>query len=327
MTDRIILIGKGRVLLDGTLVPLPFFPDPIRKIAQVLPFASMQNVPFRIYGGDLCGREAWQMLLMQGIWLLLLVTLGKLLMMLASRRLWCREDEKMKHRQREQVSYFRLYRKYIQIQLQSMMQYKTSFFLTAFGQFLTAFGVFLGVSFLFQRFQQVAGFTYGQVLLCFSLNLLEFSLAKIDLTRIGRMIQAMGILVYGLGKSQVDWNFAKMLTVVFMLVGGTAVYAGIFLIYASVSFFTIEGLESLNIFTYGAREAGKYPISIYGEGVLKFCTFVIPYAWMQYYPLCYLLERNSRSWYLLLPLGAIGFLLPCYGLWRFGVHHYKSTGS
>lgn len=269
----------------------------------------------------------------------------------------------MKHRQREQVSYFRLYRKYIQIQLQSMMQYKTSFFLTAFGQFLTAFGVFLGVSFLFQRFQQVAGFTYGQVLLCFSLNLLEFSLAeafargfdtfpvsigngefdrilvrprnevfqvlagKIDLTRIGRMIQAMGMLVYGLGKSQVDWNFAKMLTVVFMLVGGTAVYAGIFLIYASVSFFTIEGLESLNIFTYGAREAGKYPISIYGEGVLKFCTFVIPYAWMQYYPLCYLLDRNSRSWYLLLPLGAIGFLLPCYGLWRFGVHHYKSTGS
>lgn len=82
-----IVAASVTEFLSGSVVPLPFFPDPIRKIAQVLPFASMQNVPFRIYGGDLCGREAWQMLLMQGIWLILLVALGKLLMMLASRRI------------------------------------------------------------------------------------------------------------------------------------------------------------------------------------------------------------------------------------------------
>lgn len=31
-------------------------------------------------------------------------------------------------------------------------------------------------------------------------------------------------------------------------------------------------------------------------------------------------------WYIVLPLAAAFFLIPCYGLWRFGVHYYKSSG-
>ena len=34
----------------------------------------------------------------------------------------------------------------------------------------------------------------------------------------------------------------------------------------------------MNIFTYGAREFGKYPFSVYGSGILKVLTFVIPLA-------------------------------------------------
>ena len=72
----------------------------------------------------------------------------------------------------------KLYGKYLSIHIRSMMQYKASFFLTALGQFLTSFNVFLGVFFLFQRFHSVAGFTYQEVLLCFGIMLLEFSLAE-----------------------------------------------------------------------------------------------------------------------------------------------------
>ena len=51
---------------------------------------------------------------------------------------------------------------------------------------------------------------------------------------------------------------------------------------AGISFFTIEGLEFMNIFTDGSREFGKYPLSVYGKGVLKFMTYVIPFALVQY---------------------------------------------
>ena len=76
------------------------------------------------------------------------------------------------------IDSLKLYRHYISINIRSAMQYKTSFFLTAIGQFLVSFNVFLGVFFMFQRFSQVKGFTYSEVLLCFSIMLLEFSIAE-----------------------------------------------------------------------------------------------------------------------------------------------------
>ncbi|MEZ3479554.1 MAG: ABC-2 family transporter protein, partial [Lachnospiraceae bacterium] len=72
----------------------------------------------------------------------------------------------------------RLYLHYVSINIRCMMQYKTSFLLTVVGQFLVSFNIFLGIFFMFQRFSSVEGFTYSEVLLCFSVVLLEFGLAE-----------------------------------------------------------------------------------------------------------------------------------------------------
>lgn len=257
----------------------------------------------------------------------------------------------------------KLYFHYVSIHIRSVMQYKLSFFLTIIGQFLVSFNVFLGILFMFSRFSQVDGFTYSEILLCFSIMLMEFSLAEcvargfdlfpttvrkgefdrilirprneilqilgssFELTRIGRMLQAVVMFVYGIANCGASWDFLKILTVVFMLLGGMALFFGIFLIYAALCFFTLEGLECMNIFTDGAREYGKYPIGIYGKPVLKFCTYVVPYALVQYYPFLYLIDRVHEPFYIFIPLLAILFLVPCLILWKIGVRHYKSSGS
>lgn len=41
-----------------------------------------------------------------------------------------------------------------------------------------SFNVFLGIYFLFQRFHQVKGYSYSEVLLCYAIVLMEFSLAE-----------------------------------------------------------------------------------------------------------------------------------------------------
>ena len=82
----------------------------------------------------------------------------------------------------------------------------------------------------------------------------------------------------------------------------------------------------MNIFTDGAREYGKYPVCIYGKRVLQLCTFVVPYALIQYYPLLNLLDRG-KPFYSLLPLAACLFPVPCLLLWKIGVRHYTSSGS
>lgn len=112
-----------------------------------------------------------------------------------------------------------------------------------------------------------------------------------------------------------------------MLLGGIAVFSSLFVVYAALCFFTIEGLEFMNIFTDGGREFGTYPLSIYGKEILKFFTFVVPLALFQYFPLLYLLGRTDNLLYMFAPLFSLLFSLPAYLLWRLGVKRYTSTGS
>jgi ABC-2 type transport system permease protein len=66
--------------LAGGIIPLPFLPDNIRGFVELLPFAAMQNVPFRIYSGDICGSSIYNAVLLQIIWLVVLVGFGKIIM-------------------------------------------------------------------------------------------------------------------------------------------------------------------------------------------------------------------------------------------------------
>jgi len=257
----------------------------------------------------------------------------------------------------------RLYLKFFSMHLKSQMQYKASFFMTLFGQFAVAFTTFLGLWFMFTRFDQVEGFTYQQVLLCFAAMLMAFSLAeifgrgfdvfprmlgngefdralvrprgvvfqvlasKMEFTRLGRLAQAAAVLCYAVPASGVAWNPVKILALCLMVLCGAALFFGLFLVYAAFSFFTVEGLEFMNIFTDGGREFGRYPFSVYGRGILRLLTWVVPLALVQYYPLLYLLGRDQNILYMLTPLIATLFLIPAYGFFRVGLKKYKSTGS
>lgn len=72
--------------LSGAIVPLPFFPKRLQTVFSLLPFGSMQNMPFRIYGGDLAGAQAVAGILLQAFWLAVLIMIGRLLMQKALRR-------------------------------------------------------------------------------------------------------------------------------------------------------------------------------------------------------------------------------------------------
>lgn len=258
---------------------------------------------------------------------------------------------------------FKLYGKYFEIHLKSAMQFKGSFFTTLIAQFLTSFSVFLGITFMFQRFHKVADFSYEEVVLCYGIMLMGFSLAqlfssgfkvfdsmiangqfdrilcrprneifqvlaqRIDFVRLGMLFQAIVMLIYGLMTCHVDWNFTRVAAMVLMIVGGLVLFSALFLLEGAIAFFTLQGLEFMNVFTYGAIEHGKYPLSIYGKEMLTFCTFAIPYALIQYYPLTYILGRSEGLALIFLPLLACLFVVPCWVVWRIGVRHYKSTGS
>ncbi len=257
----------------------------------------------------------------------------------------------------------KLYIKYASVCTQSVMEYKLSFLLMVIARFMIAFGELIAMQFLFSGFTQIKGYTYGDVLLCFSVVQMSFTFAELfgsgfksfsgmvrggafdrmmlrpcslvlqvmgtsfAVGRVGPLFTAFVTLALGIRHSQITWSIMTVWTMAAMIIGGMLLFIGLFMIEASFCFFSIQDTSLINVLTYGAKYHGKYPIDIYGKGILRFCTYVIPYTLIQYYPLQFLLGKTD-NWYLAFcPLGLIGFLLICYFIWRFGVKHYKSCGS
>ncbi len=256
-----------------------------------------------------------------------------------------------------------LYTRYASVCVKSVMQYKLSFLLMLIGRVILSFNEFIAIKFLFSGFVEIRGYSYGDVLLCFSIIQISFTLAELfgngfkvfssmvkrgefdrillrpcspilqiigtrfEIGRTGPMITAAVTLVIGMRTGNVAWDAGAVFTLVLMIAGGTLLFIGLFLLGASFCFFSIEDTSIINVLTYGAKSHGKYPIDIYGKGIMRFCTYIIPYTLIQYYPLQYLLGRTTQWRFALYPMGIVVFLALCYVVWRIGVRNYKSCGA
>jgi ABC-2 type transport system permease protein len=258
-----------------------------------------------------------------------------------------------------------LYFKYLKILLKTQTQYRVSFWLLSFGQFFVPFTVFAGLYFLFDRFGHIKGWSFFEVALCFAVVCVVFSISecfargfdsfpslvsgggfdrllvrprstviqvmgsRFEFTRVGRLLQGVVVLVWALLNLSINWSIAKAVTLLLMVISGVFIFSGIFILAATLSFWTIQGIEVANIFTDGGREMSQYPLKIYKKWITRFFTFVIPFSCFNYYPLLYVLGKvDSRQiFYMLTPLFGILFIFPCLLVWKFGVKHYRSTGS
>ena len=59
------------------------------------------------------------------------------------------------------------------------------------------------------------------------------------------------------------------------MAGGVCLFYALFVIQATICFWTIESLELMNTMTYGGVESAQYPLVIYGRWFRGFFTFII----------------------------------------------------
>ncbi|WP_077611568.1 ABC transporter permease [Clostridium sp. Marseille-P2415] len=72
-----LIVTSLSEFLSGAVIPIPFLPDEIRRLVSILPFASAQNVPFRIFGGGLTGHDMYISLMGQAFWLIVFLIIGR----------------------------------------------------------------------------------------------------------------------------------------------------------------------------------------------------------------------------------------------------------
>jgi len=243
------------------------------------------------------------------------------------------------------------------------IEYKASFILNFIGQIFVYFTYYFIIIALFEKFNNIKGFTLYEVLLCFSIINLGYSInetffrgvdrfedliingtldrlllrpqnilfqvmcQEMDLSKISRILQSIFIMVLSLIKLKISWNIKKIILFILMLIGSILIFYSIFVLMASYCFITIQGLEVKNLFTDGGKHVAQYPIGIFNKSFIFIFTFIIPYAFVNYYPLLYFLDKTQNILYYFSPLLIIFYLIPCIYLFNLGLKKYNSVGS
>jgi ABC-2 type transport system permease protein len=263
-----------------------------------------------------------------------------------------------------------LYRRLIAIQLRAQLQYPAAFWFSvvATGLF-TTFG-FGSLALILQRFEGIGGWTLGEVAFLFGMIEVAFGVmdmlfsgfdppyfgryvrlgqfdqlllrpvnitvqilgSRLEIRRIGRIAQ--GFVIFGVAVALTDfhWSPLKIAYLPLVLVSLVSFFGGLFIIGATLSFWTVESLEVINILTYGGNEMMAYPMNIYRDWMRRFFTFVVPAIFLNYYPALYFLDKpdpfNLPPFApFLAPLVGLGTLGIALRFWRLGIRHYTSTGS
>ena len=231
----------------------------------------------------------------------------------------------------------KLYLESFKFNIKKQLEYKSSFIMNALSQLFLFFTYYFIIIGLFNKFNNIKGFTLFETLV---INgeldrlllrprgiLLQVLCNEIDFVKIIRMLQSLIIMIISLIKLDIIWNISKVITLILMVLSSILIFFGIFVLTASYCFITVQGLEIKNVFTDGGKNLAQYPIGIYKKGVSFFFTFIIPYAFINYYPLLYFIDKTDNILYMLSPILVFVFLIPCLLSFKIGLKHYSSTGS
>ena len=66
-------------ILSGLVIPIPFFPKYLQNISNYLPFRYVGDFPFRLYVGNISYMEGIKGIIIQIIWIIILIIIGKLI--------------------------------------------------------------------------------------------------------------------------------------------------------------------------------------------------------------------------------------------------------
>jgi ABC-2 type transport system permease protein len=264
----------------------------------------------------------------------------------------------------------RIYWRLLGVLLRSQMQYRTSFLLDVMGTGMIVLLEFGSLALVLQKFNNIQGWTlyevaflYGTVDTGFGLMDMVFSgfdpsffgrhvrqgtfdqllLRPINITvqvlgldftlrRLGKIVMGIVIWLTAVANLHIAWTWPKLLLVPTMILAMTAFFGGLFIIGATITFWTVASFEIMNTLTYGGSYVISHPMHIYQTWLRRFFTFIVPLIFLNYFPTLYILDKpdpfNFPAWTpLLSPIVGVLMLLAALAFWRFGIQHYQSTGS
>lgn len=259
---------------------------------------------------------------------------------------------------------FRLYFRYVGMEMRGQMQYK-GWWVQILTVLFTLMVDPIEVLLLFDRFGSVGEWTvsrvmlmYGMAVFCFGLSeslvgrgfdyfpniirsgefdrillrprslFVQTAGARFHLHRFSRVSGGAVIIWLALRAQQMPMTPANGCMLLFGLIGGFLTYTGVFMLTAAPAFFTVEGVQFTYIFTNGSYQVAKVPPMYLPDWLRRTFLYIVPM-----FAFCYLPAGAACGWgvshmagWMALPAGAL-FCALAYGVWLACARHYSSTGS
>lgn len=252
--------------------------------------------------------------------------------------------------------------------LRGQLQYRGSFIAQIVGNAAIGFAEFASILIFFLHIDELGGWTVGEVAILYGIATISFGIghliasglagfpqllvqgdfdqlltrpvsaflqvvgSDVQLRRLGHVVQGSVALIVGLSLSDVAWDPARVLVLPVIVATIAALYVALFALEATISFWTTQGIEAVNIATYGGNMVGTYPIDVFAQWLKGFFLFVVPLALAVHVPMAWVLGKPTPlglpGWVGLLSIPAVALFSVAVGLlWGVGVRRYRSTGS
>lgn len=255
-------------------------------------------------------------------------------------------------------------------QVRSQLHYRVSFTMDVVSSFLMFGFEFGALAALFVRFETLGGWTLGEVAFLGGLTAMSFKTmdmlfsgfdppdfgasirkgtfdaillrpaplavqvlgSRFVLMRLGAIAEGIAVFALALWLVDVDWTTGKLAFLPLVFFGQMAFFAALFVVGSTITFWTVDSIEAVNILTYGGHELNQYPAHIYPLGLRRFFTYVVPTLFLAYYPTLYLLGKpdptGMPAWARFVgPFIGLAAFAGAMALWRIGIRHYRSTGT
>lgn len=144
----------------------------------------------------------------------------------------------------------------------------------------------------------------------------------------------LGIVLFTLSANKVGivWSVEKIIYYLLAVIGGVLIQGAIFLVLASLNIYLLETGSLKEVFYWNVRKFAGYPISIFYKAI-QFCMiYIVPFAFVNYFPAQYLLRKDDMAQYpeiylYLTPVLGLAMYLLAYGFWKYSIRFYKSSGN
>lgn len=197
-----------------------------------------------------------------------------------------------------------------------------------YGYFMVPYGLY-GCFFNFWNFTEryIVKGELDRVLTRPAHNLVQLLLENMDPASLFGALVGGAIMLYSGLVLNLNLIWYDPFVFLIMVVGSVMIYAGMNILLTAISFFSDAPTGILPLM-WNIQNYGRYPIGVYNKAIRVLLTWILPFAFVGFYPSAYFLDR-AHFGIIALATPLVGLLSLAIGVtfWNIGISRYRGAGS